>query len=113
MGGGRAEGLSGIGDGGQAAISLTPDADEMHVHILGSSQLEVLYVENLLYSCFYCCSVTQSCPPLCDPMACSTPGLPDPHHLPHCIGDAIQPSHPLTHSSPLALNLFQHQGFFQ
>ena len=40
-------------------------------------------------------------------MDCSTPGLPVPHHLlefaqvqVHCIGDAIQPSHPLTPSSP-------------
>ena len=41
-------------------------------------------------------------------MDCSTPGFPVPHHLPkfaqvhvHCIGDATQPSHPLTPSSPL------------
>ena len=54
-----------------------------------------------------CCSVTQSCPTLCDPMECSTPGLPVPHHLlkfaqfhVHCIGDAIQPFHPLMPSSP-------------
>ena len=56
-----------------------------------------------------CCSVTQSCPTLCDPMECSTPGLPVPHHLlkfaqfhVHCIGDAIQPFHPLMPSSPLS-----------
>ena len=30
-----------------------------------------------------------------------------------CIGDAIQPSHPLTPSSPSALNLSQHQGLFK
>ena len=67
-----------------------------------------------------CCSVTQSCPTLCDPMDCSTPGLPVPHHLPefaqhhvHCIGDAVQPSHPLTPSSPSALNFSQHQELFQ
>ena len=28
------------------------------------------------------CSVSQPCPTLCDPMDCSTPGLPVPHHLP-------------------------------
>ena len=46
-------------------------------------------------------SITQSCPTLCDPMNCSTPGLPVHHHLPeftqthfHRVGDAIQPSHP-------------------
>ena len=50
-------------------------------------------------------------------MDCSTPGLPVPHHLPklaqvhiHCVGDAIQPSHPLMPSSPSALNLSQNQG---
>ena len=55
---------------------------------------------------------------LCEPMDCSTPGLPVPHYLPefaqvhvHCLSDAIQPSYPLTPSS--ALNLSQHQGLFQ
>ena len=50
-------------------------------------------------------SVAQSCPTLCDPMDCSTPGLPVHHQLlgftqthVHWVGDAIQPSHPL--SSP-------------
>ena len=53
-----------------------------------------------------CCSVTQSRLTLHDPMDCSTPGLPVPHHLPnaqvhvHCIGDAAQPPHPLMLSSP-------------
>ena len=51
----------------------------------------------------FCCSVAQACLTLCSPMDCSTPGLPVPHHLPkfaqfhvNCIGDAIQPSYPLT-----------------
>ena len=55
---------------------------------------------------------------LCHPMDCSTPGLSVPHHLTefaqvhvHWIGDAIQPSHPLSPSS--AFNLSQHQGLFQ
>ena len=50
-GGGRAgtaEGLPAIGDGGQAAMSLMPDSDGMHVHLLESSQLEGLYVGDLL-----------------------------------------------------------------
>ena len=57
---------------------------------------------------------------LCDPMECSTPGLPVHHQLPeltqthvHWVGDAIQPSHPLSSPSPPALNLSQHQGLFQ
>ena len=65
-------------------------------------------------------SVAQSCPTLCDPMNCSTPGLPAHHQLPestqthvHCVGDAIQTSHPLSSPSPPAFNLFQHQGIFQ
>ena len=58
------------------------------------------------FSC--CCSVTQSRPTLGNPVDCSTPGLCVPQHLTkfaqdHCLGDAIQPSHPLTHSSPSAL----------
>ena len=54
-------------------------------------------------------SVTQSCVTLCDPMNHSTPGLPVHHQLPeftqtdvHRVGDAIQPSHPLSFSSPPA-----------
>ena len=65
-------------------------------------------------------SVAQSCLTLCDPMDCSTPGLPAPHHLPefaqvhiHCISDTIQQSHPLMTPCPSALNLYQHQGLFQ
>ena len=65
-------------------------------------------------------SVTQSCPMPCDPMNHSTPGLPVHHQLPestqtlvHRVGDAIQPSHPLSSPSPPALNLSQHQGLFQ
>ena len=64
--------------------------------------------------------VTQSCPPLCDPMNHSTPGLPVHHQLlestqtyVHCVGDVIQPSHPLLSPSPPALNLSQHQGLFK
>ena len=62
-------------------------------------------------------SVIQSCPTLCDPMNCSTPGLPVYHHLPestqthvHWVDDAIQPSHPLSSPSPPALNLSQLQS---
>ena len=65
-------------------------------------------------------SVAQSCLTLCDPMNCSTPGLPIHHQLPgstqthvHRISGAIQPSHPLSSPSPPALNLSQHQGLFQ
>ena len=53
-------------------------------------------------------------------MDCSTPGLPAHHQLlelaqthVHRVGDAIQPSHPLSSTSPLAFNLSQHQGLFK
>ena len=65
-------------------------------------------------------SVTQSCPTLCDPMDCSTPGFLVHHQLPelvqtnvHWVSDAIQPSYPLSLPSPPAFNLSQHQGLFQ
>ena len=65
-------------------------------------------------------SVTQLCPTLCDLMNCCTPGCPVHHQLPestqslvHRVGDAIQPSHPLSSPSPPALNLSQHQGLFK
>ena len=57
---------------------------------------------------------------LCDPMNRSTPGLPVHHQLPeftqthvHRVGDAIQPSHPLSSSFPSAPNPSQHQSLFQ
>ena len=62
-------------------------------------------------------SVTHSCPTLCDPMDCSTPDFPVHHQLleptqthVHQVGDAIQPSHPLSPPSPSAFDLSQHQG---
>ena len=65
-------------------------------------------------------SITQSCPTLCYPMNRSIPGLPVHHQLVestqthvHWVSDAIQPSHPLSFTSPSALNLAQNQGLFQ
>ena len=65
-------------------------------------------------------SVAQSCPALCDPVDCSMPGFPVHHQLlelaqthAHRVGDAIQPSHPLSSPSPPAFNLLQHRGLFQ
>ena len=61
-----------------------------------------------------------SCVRLWDPMKHSTPGLPVYYQLPeftqthvHCVGDAIQPSHPLSSPSPPAPNPSQHQGLFK
>ena len=65
-------------------------------------------------------SVAQWCPTLCDPMDCSTPGLPVHHQLPestqthvHWVCDAIQPSHPLLSPSLPTFNLSQHQGLLK
>ena len=64
-------------------------------------------------------SVTQSCLTLCNLMACSMPGLPVHHQLQvysshvNWVGNAIQPSHPLSSPSTPALNLSQHQGLFK
>ena len=75
---------------------------------------------SIRFKTFMFSSVAQSCPTLCDPMNCSTPGLPAHHQLleftqthVHWVGDAIQPSHLLSSPSPPALNLFQHQGVFK
>ena len=65
-------------------------------------------------------SVAQSCLTLCNPMDCSTPGLPVHHQLSeftqthiHWVCDAIQPSHPLLSPSPPAFTLSQHRSLFK
>ena len=69
-----------------------------------------------IYECVYpFSSVTQSCLTFCDPM-----DFPVHHQLPeftqshvHWVGDAIQPSHPLSSPSPPTFNHSQHQGLFK
>jgi len=65
------------------------------------NMVKLLCFDNV--TCNHSCSVAQSCPTLCNPMDCSTPGFPVLHHLPefaqthaHWVSDAIQPSHPVT-----------------
>ena len=79
----------------------------------------IWYIYTMEYSVQFS-SVTQSCPTLCDPMNRSTPGLPVHHQLQeftqthvHRVGDAIQPSHPLSSPSPPTPNPSQHQSLFQ
>ena len=81
---------------------------------------EQIYIFGIYFDSVQFSSVAQSCPTLCDPMNCSSPGLPVHHQLPeftqthvHRVGDAIQPSHPLSSPSLSALSLPQHQGLFQ
>ena len=66
------------------------------------------------------CLVAQSCPTLCNPMDCRTPGFPVRHQLPkptqthvHQVGAAIQLSCLLLLPSPPTFNLSRHQGLFQ
>ena len=73
------------------------------------------YISSIQFS-----SVSQLCMTLWDPVNHSTPALPVHHQLPeptqthvHWVGDAIQPSHPLSSYSLPALNLFQHQDLFK
>ena len=110
--------------------------DTGHVFLVGSNILLQMVVQQLVailvfsqekmsalsttLSSVQLSSVVQSCPTLCDPMNCSTPGLPVHHKLPeptqmhvHWASDAIQPSHPLLSPSPPALNLSQHKGLFK
>ena len=86
--------------------------------------LKELHVDQFQFCCQFSSvqfsSVAQSCPTLCDPMNCSTPGFPVLHQLPkftqthvHRVGDAIQPSHPLSSPFPSAPNPSQHQSLFQ
>ena len=81
--------------------------------------LKIFYCPYAIYSQSVS-SVTQLCPTLHDPMYCSMTGFTVHHqHLEltqthvHWVGDAIQPSHPLSSPSPPALNISQHQGLFQ
>ena len=85
-------------------------------YIHTSYEIEFLFS----YNFFLSCSVTQSLLTLFNPMDCSTPGFLVLHYLPefaqihvHWVGDAIQPSHPLSPLSLPAFNLSQHQGLFQ
>ena len=77
-------------------------------------------VKEYVWIWFQFSSVAQSCPTFCDPVNRSTPGLPVHHQLPeftqthiHRVGDAIQPSHPLSSPFPPAPNPSQHQSLFQ
>ena len=81
---------------------------------------EWVFLIQHIYKCIQFSSVTQSCPTLCDPIDCSTPGLHVHHQLPeytqihfHWVSDAIQSYHPLLSPSPPTFNLCQHQGLFK
>ena len=98
---------------GEALYSQQKQDQELTVAQIMNSLLES--INSVQFS-----SVTQSCLTLCDPMNCSTPGLPVHHHLleftqthVYRVSDAIQPSHPLLSPSPPAPNPSQHQSVLQ
>ena len=87
----------------------------LHLSTHPSTHLTIYHLSSYQFS-----SAAQSCPTLCNPMNCSTPGLPVHHQLleftqthVHRVGDAIQPSHPLSSPSPPAPNPSQHESLFQ
>ena len=88
--------------------------------LLQSIMMKIEFKYAQTFNLFQLSSVFQSCPTLCDPMNRSTPGL-SVHHqllestqmLVHQVGDAMQPSHPLSPTSPPAFDFSKHQGLFQ
>ena len=100
---------------GRSLRSLVIELEGFFFFFPGSWAMQLEFSPHFQFS-----SVSQSCPTLCAPMDCSTPGLPVHHQLPeftqthiHWVSDAIQPAHPLLPPSPPAFNLSQHQGLFQ
>ena len=91
------------------------------VHEIKEWKVELLTLCVCVFVCVcVTCAQSLSHVRLCNPMDCSMPGLPVHHQLlgltqthAHWVGDAIQPSHPLSTPSPLAFNLSQHQGLFK
>ena len=102
------------------ALVYTSHSHKCRSHVYNWKWSILIFISQLLLTPVQFSSVAQSCPTLCNPMNRSTPGLPVHHQLPeftqtnvHCVSDAIQPSHPLSSTSPPALNPSQHQGLFQ
>ena len=102
------------------ALTLTYSCWTSHIILFISPVLTTVYVHPDRTTSVQFSSVSQWCPPLCDPIHCSTPGFPAHHQLlelaqthVHRVSDAIQPSYPLSSPSPPAFNLSQHQGLFQ
>ena len=91
----------------------------LEIMILSTEDSQLNWQIKIHFSSVQFSSDCQLCPTLCDPMNRSTPGFPVHHQLPeftqthvHRVGDAIQPSQPLSSPSP-AHNPSQHQSLFQ
>ena len=83
--------------------------------LISSTRYYTTFSESLYqnYNSVQFSSVAQSYPTLCNPMDCSTPGLPVHQQLPelaqthvHWVSDAIHPSPPLSSPSPLAFTTY-------
>ena len=86
-----------------------------HIHSAVCVSIPALQIRR--YGSVQFSSVAQSCPTLCDPMNCSTPGLPVHHQLPEFtqthirrVSDAIQPSHPLLSPIPARIKVFSNES---
>ena len=123
-GGGRRPKVSSFQVASPRLQSIDPVPDLMLACVAGTQRkmqsVSVCVLVRVCYGLFQFSPVAQSCLTLCDPMNRSTPGLPVHHQLleftlthAHRVGDAIQPSHPLSAHSPPAPNPSQHQGLFQ
>ena len=98
------------GTGGEAGTGETMQRSEGKLHLWSSDDDSATSFPRKTCPLVYYASVSpvaQRRPRLCDPMDCSTPGLPVHHQLPrftqtrvHQVSDAIQPSHPLSALSP-------------
>ena len=94
---------------------LNPDLPHCSLIIYQLNHQGNPHIASVLFSSF-----AQLCPTFCDPMNCSTPGLPVHHQLPqftqthvHRVSDAIQPISSLSSPSPPDPNPSQHQSLFQ
>ena len=118
------------------SFSISPSNEHPGLISFRMNWLDLLAVQGTLKTCllqhhsskasilrclafFQFSSVAQWCPTLCNPMKCSTPGLPVHHQLleftqthVHRVSDAIQPCHPLLSPTPPAPNPSQHQSLF-
>ena len=102
---------------GRGLAGVCPHSQPQHIAF--SFTMGIFWVRRNKVYRFQVSTVTQSCPTLCNPMDCHTPGFPVHHQFPelaqtnvHQVSDAIQPSHPLLFPSPV-FSFSQHQDLFQ
>ena len=105
------------------ALEVPPQAAKAssdHLDFISALSPRSCATSYVLRALFSSVQFSRSVVSLCNLMDCSTLSLPVHHQLPeftqtrvHWVGDAIQPSHPLSFPSPPTFNLSQHQGLFK